>query len=794
MSFWHLVRVVKTRWLMILGLVLITPVVIILVAPKPRVVYVASTLVSPTAQVMAGGVSTAASSSNEVSQRPDRNVVLSNLITLAKGADVFERALEFLARPVEEQKQLAPDLPKYQQVTRIESSPGKLLTWPEYSSEVLQVTPVYNPAVGERGTTTDILRIDVKLQAGDLAPYLANAVGYAFIESFRDKNREDSRKYIKFLESSLAEARAKLHDYQQQIADYKRTHNVVSVDTETEGAVSSLAELEAQHSAAQAAVREAEAALNDINAQLASQPLVTRSELPAEMNPEVAKLKQELAQAETELRALALRYKPAHETYKAAEARVNELKARIEKEGKTFAPPTINEIHQQLLKKKSDAQYNVATARAKLASISASLAEARSKVSSLAAAQPELAELMREYAQTEARYRMLSEKHSLAMVAEEEVTKTGSIIPMGWAREATEPIVQGPTRRVLLAYGFVLSLIAGIALAVWLDAIDNKMRNAADVEKLLELPAMGLTPKLTGRDGMLPKLTHMYPLSAMAESYRILRTNILFELRDNPFKTLMVATGRPGQGATTTICNLAIALAQIGKKIILIDADMRRPSLHKFFGVPNDAGLSTLLQGQGALTDAFQQTDIENLIILPAGPQPLNPSELLGSDKMRDLVKRLEEHCDLVLFDTPSTVVFSDGPMLASWIDAVLMVVSANQAPRGTEVQTRDLLRRAKANIIGVVVNRMAPESVDSCYYYAHYYSGSVPRPNGSKALSSGESDEASDSSDKKLASRPKAIPASADDRKSDADQSVAQASSSTDQQAVDDEESPFPD
>jgi capsular exopolysaccharide synthesis family protein len=199
----------------------------------------------------------------------------------------------------------------------------------------------------------------------------------------------------------------------------------------------------------------------------------------------------------------------------------------------------------------------------------------------------------------------------------------------------------------------------------------------------------------------------------------------------------MVATGRPGQGGTTTICNLAISLAQLGKRIILIDADMRRPSLHKFFGVPNEAGLSTLLQGKGNLTDAFQQTEVENLIVVPAGPQPLNPSELLGSDRMQDLVKRLEEHCDLVLFDTPSAIVFSDGPMLASWIDAVIMVVSANMVPRGTETQTRDLLRRAKANILGVVVNRLAPENIDSCYFYSHYYADSAVIPPDS-ALESG--------------------------------------------------------
>jgi capsular exopolysaccharide synthesis family protein len=561
---------------------------------------------------------------------------------------------------------------------------------------------------------------------GDAAPYLANAVAQAFAKSYQDKSREDVRKYAKFLQTSKEEARSNLQILQRQIAEYKSGHNVLSVDAETQTAVSSLASLEAAQAQGDSAVREARAALRDIDAQLKVQPLVDKQSLPAEMNPTVRRLQDELAQAEADLRTIAQRYQPAHDTYRAAQARIAMLKAQIAREGSSYSPPTINEIHQELVKKRSDMQYQLATAEAKLASATASVARARQKVDRLAQAEPGLADLMIEFTQADSTYRMLSEKYAQALVAEKESTRTGSIIPVSWAFEAGPPIVQGPSRKALLIYGLVLSLMLGIVTVVWLDSIDNRMRNAVDVEKLLELPVIGLTPKLTGRDGMLPKLTHMYPLSAMAESYKILRTNILFELRDTPFKTLMVATGRPGQGGTTTICNLAIALAQIGKRIILIDADMRRPSLHKFFGIPNEAGLSTLLQGKGTLTDAFQQTDIENLIVVPAGPQPLNPSELLGSEKMQDLVKRLEEHCDLVLFDTPSAVVFSDGPMLASWVDAVIMVVSANVVPRGTEAQTRDLLRRAKANILGVVVNRLDSENIDSCYFYSHYYASSA--------------------------------------------------------------------
>ncbi len=662
MSFWHLLKVVRSRALMILGVVLITLLVVWIAAPRPKNLFEASTYMKPTEQVMQGGATT--TRDDNEAQRPDRGVMLSNLIILAQGGDVYNRALDFLALPVERQKKEEPGLPAYKQLSRVEVSKGQVLTFADWAN-ILEVLPVQNQSVGDRGTTTDVIRVSVKLADPDIAPFLANAVGHAFSQEFQEKSQEDSRKYEKFLSTSLDSAKGDLRRLQDQIAAFKEQHNVVSVDSETQLTAQALQEVDTERNEAEGAVRQARAALTDVEAQLKTQPLVEAQVLPGDMNPAVQKLKTQLDEEEANFRLLATRYTPSHQTYKLAQARIADLKRRIAAESKNYSPPSINEIHKQLVQKKSDALYALATAQAKLAATNANAGRAHAKMLNLSVAEPKLAELMTDRAQVENNYKTISDKLTQARIAEEEFTRTGSISALDWSREAN-PLPTGPSLPALLLYGLALSLIVGVVFAVWLDSIDTRMRNAADVEKLLELPVLGLTPQLTGRDGMLPKLTHMYPLSPMAESYRILRTNILFELRDQPFRTLMVATGRPGQGGTTSICNLAIALAQIGKRIILIDADMRRPSLHKFFGVSNESGLSTLLQGRGNVTEAFRKTGIDNLIVLPAGPQPMNPSELLGSERMHEIVQRLEEHCDLVLFDTPSTVVFSDGPMLAS--------------------------------------------------------------------------------------------------------------------------------
>jgi len=184
----------------------------------------------------------------------------------------------------------------------------------------------------------------------------------------------------------------------------------------------------------------------------------------------------------------------------------------------------------------------------------------------------------------------------------------------------------------------------------------------------------------------------------------------------------MVATAKPGQGGTTTICNLAITIAQAGRRVILVDADLRRPSLHRIFETPNEEGLSTLLQDGTPIASALQKTEIENLVLLPAGPPPENPWKLLRSARMRDLIETLKENADYVFFDAPSAMVFADAVVLASLLDGVILVIRASQSPRGGELQIRNLLNKAGARVLGIVLNDAPADTVDSYNYHAHYY------------------------------------------------------------------------
>ncbi len=298
------------------------------------------------------------------------------------------------------------------------------------------------------------------------------------------------------------------------------------------------------------------------------------------------------------------------------------------------------------------------------------------------------------------------------------------------------PVRAGPNPMQVIIAAILLSLFLGVGIAVGLEVVDNTVKTTSDAQQLIGLPVTGVIPRLESGDrNALPKVTHVDPASPHAESYRFVGEDLLLTLEEQPdIRSIMVATVRPGQGGTSTIANLAITLAQGGKRVILVDGDMRRPSLHKVFNVSNDVGLSSVLSNGLQIAEVLRPTEVDNLVLVPAGPIPKNPWQLLRSPKMQEVVDALEQSCDIVLFDTPSAAVFADASVMASLVDGVVVVVRANHIPRGSELQVKHLLNKAKVKLLGVVLNDAAPEMVDSYYYHSHYYhhtngKGELPPP-----------------------------------------------------------------
>jgi polysaccharide biosynthesis transport protein len=281
----------------------------------------------------------------------------------------------------------------------------------------------------------------------------------------------------------------------------------------------------------------------------------------------------------------------------------------------------------------------------------------------------------------------------------------------------------------------LLGTLGGIALAFVLEAVDTTVRTPEQAEIVSGLPSLGIIPLslnggkpfLTGRQPSfaMELITKKRPQSQIAESFRSLRTSILlsssFESRP---QVLLVTSALPKEGKSSTSVNLAIVLAQKGSRVLLVDADMRRPTLHRVLGVSRNVGLSSLLNGDGSVTEEtaiLPSADSPNLFVLPAGPSPSNPVELLDSEALRRLLKQWRNQYDHVIIDTPPTLSVTDAVVISPEVDAVVMVVRSGETTKDAIRRSRDTLHQVNARIIGIVMNAVDLRSPDLYYYY--YYS-----------------------------------------------------------------------
>ncbi len=296
----------------------------------------------------------------------------------------------------------------------------------------------------------------------------------------------------------------------------------------------------------------------------------------------------------------------------------------------------------------------------------------------------------------------------------------------------------GPQRFRTILIGFLVSLIAAIGLSFFLEYLDNTVKSVEDIVRVAQLPTLAVIPAINavphrqlstkkksaaqpfsnglsiapvggaaGPAGKLQKLVTLDQLSSVVEAYRMLRTSVLLSAAGNPPKTILFTSGQPGEGKTTTAINTAISLSQLGASVLLIDADLRRPTVHRVFKMNPTHGLSTFLSRQVDVEPLIQGLWVPNLSILPCGPIPPNPAELISSERMRELLRYLSEKYDHILIDSPPLTNVTDPVILSTMVDGVILVVQAGRS-------TRDLVRRARtelssvgAKIFGVVLNNL---------------------------------------------------------------------------------------
>jgi succinoglycan biosynthesis transport protein ExoP len=298
------------------------------------------------------------------------------------------------------------------------------------------------------------------------------------------------------------------------------------------------------------------------------------------------------------------------------------------------------------------------------------------------------------------------------------------------ATTPNDPISPNVEQMVLLAAAIGLALAVGGAFLM--EYLDDTIRSPGDATRSTGLPLMAEIGRIRGSDYPSKLVTLIDPLSPISEAYRGLRTSVRFASIDRPLRTLMISSPGPAEGKSITLANLGVVFAQSGIKVLIVDTDLRRPVQHTVFGLSNGRGLCDLfLDPELELSDYVQATTTENLYLLPAGQPPPNPSELLASERLGQVMAKALQEMDLILLDSPPTLVVTDAVVLGSRVDGVLLVTDLRKTHRKMAAKGAEELRRTQSNVLGVILNRVTPTHSGSYYHYGYYYRHDDDHDNG---------------------------------------------------------------
>jgi len=530
-----------------------------------------------------------------------------------------------------------------------------------------------------------------------------NTLGDKYIEWLLERKLDATKSARKFLEKQLSQVKANLERAEEDLNSFSKSADIISLDTNLNLTYKQLAELNQALAQAENERLAKEAYYEEIKGG-------NYKYMPQVVNDEsIQKLNEEYVKTKAEYDNMSVVYGPNYPDLKQVGAKLASIKGDMQERVNGIAE-SINKDYEAALRKE-----NIMKKRTE---------EQRQRASVLNDKAIQYKILEREVETNKSIYQNL-----LQRVKETEVTsgiKATNIQIVDYAAAPLLPYSPNIPLNFLIA--IFVGLTAGVFLAFVTEHFDKTIKDEDELKKMFSIPFLGGVPLVSGQEtgsGQIETIAHTNPMSVISESFRVIRTSVLFASPDHRPKSMLVTSSQPLEGKTTCTSNLAISFSQSGLKVVLVDADMRRPRLSRIYrngGNSNGLGLSTYLIGKYALEETVKGTDIENLSVIMSGPIPPNPAELLGSERMRELINALERQYDIVLFDAPPLLGFADSQLLARAVDGVLIVTSTGITQRKTLQLSIEELRKVHGKIIGAVINRL--ESRSSRYRYHNYYYG----------------------------------------------------------------------
>jgi succinoglycan biosynthesis transport protein ExoP len=555
----------------------------------------------------------------------------------------------------------------------------------------------------------------------DRAAQVVNTLMHTYVEQNFKTRFESTMQASDWLSKQLVDLQIKVETSQEKLVRYQKEHGILGIDEKQNIITSKLDELNKGLTAAESERMEKESLYRmvqsgDADTLAAASSINNTQQGGIATSSLLDKLREQEADLKIQVAELSTQFGPAYPKVVQLNNQIKEVDAQIQVE--------LRKVSARLR-----GDYLASLQRENM--LNAAMEKQKQEANKLNESAIEYSLLKRDLETNRTLYEGLLERLKEAGVTAGLRSNNFRIVDA--ARKPTVPTEPDIPRN--LTFALALGLATGVGLAFVMEALDNTVRTPEQAQAISGLPSLGVIPlgSLIGEVGNVARLTvaaskeavelvtQARPQSQMAESYRALRTSLLLTSIGAPPKVILVTSSLPQEGKTTTSMNTAIVLAQKGSRVLLIDADLRRPSVHKALGMGPRTGLSNVLTGSAPLHQVIvRSTLIPTLYILPAGTPPPNPAELLASTNMRDVLNELREQYDHIVIDTPPTLSVTDAVVLSTCADSVVLVIRSGQTTRQALRRSRDLLVRVNARIAGVLLNAADLKSADYYYYYEY--------------------------------------------------------------------------
>jgi len=593
---------------------------------------------------------------------------------------------------------------------------------------------------------TDLITIRVRAPSPSEAVYLAETITQVYQEMDRNFSRGEISQVVQFLEEQLARKELDLKHSENNLKEFMQSEKIASLTEEATQIVEQGAEFESMYEAALIDYQVVKKRLDYLKGLLGKSKATLEAEMARVSSPLVIQLRQEMAEIERNIAVFLSQGVPESDPQvRREQEKLAAIKARLTEEIRALIvdglPPgdplaQAQDLVVQVLK--AETELNALDARAE--GLRRVVNNFNTELESLPDKHVQLARLERIRKVDENLYVMMREKYEESRI--KQAGQIGKVRIIDRPLEPVEPI--SPKKVLNLLIGAMLGLGLGLGITFLREQLDRSLRRVEEVENL-GLTVLSTIPQIdsniveemieisNGSSGEQNKnklrlITHFKPKSPISEAYRTLRTNLQFSQSHEQLRSFLVTSSGPGEGKSTTIANLAIAMAQQGTRTILIDADLRKPVVHKTFEVDKSRGLTNVLVGKMSLDEAIQSSSIPNLDILSCGVIPPNPAELLGSKNMKRMINLLQARYDLCLFDTPPLIAVTDAAVLSKELDGVLLVVKAGVTQKDALFRGVELLSNVNARVLGALLNGVNRDnSYGSYYYYQQYYYDEEP-------------------------------------------------------------------